>query len=642
MAHAGQQTLYPGSVIHSDEFELDSIFDIPDLSSSLYGLHAANLIDSGSRLYDVGEDESDLDTLLYSDTAIGYEDVPSVSTGTTERIVDSIQVHIPDRQDYQGSAALVHPASFDDFMDEHQSAISGEFLGTDDLAILESDDLQKWRRLPDMKTSLTCPVRFYDGQLFCLPREDDSQELLTCPYMSTTLRSQEWVLESLELIASRLLRDLSYGRVPTVELSSRRQKKSIVYDEETGVIRRKQDLCHACEHKTCGGDSVAPLLSSFSKSCYYGTLRSGGVHSIFRAIELIHENVYNGTISTKRDLFYRDVALFKSQRVVDNIVENLACTLLVPRPCLNVVAGTRSMVFGSVRMILGARYQLTDSANGERDDSLTATSSQTAFNTLVIVPVMMEDVLEIEIHPKTRFVLVVEKEAVMEYLIASRFCHSHGPCILLTSKGYPDRVARQLLKYLSDMVQAGIHVLSQPSMSKSMLSSVTVRPQYGNPWADSPYHPLDTPLLALVDCDPHGLEIFLTFRCGSVQSAYDNANLAVPTLRCLGQLPTDWNSYLTSAEECVNVREEFERTMMPLTVRDRGKLVSMLKHHPYVRQSREWRRQVSKMLMMNRKTELESLYLDVACPKMNQEDQGRELALVQFLKRKLNDPCSWL
>ncbi|KAG0290995.1 endodeoxyribonuclease [Dissophora globulifera] len=635
MAHAGQQTLYPGSVIRSDEFELDSIFDIPDLSSSLYGLHAANVIDSRSRLYDVGEDESDLDTLLYSDTAIGYEVASYVSAGPTERIVDSIQVHITDRQDFQGSAALVHPASFDDFMDEHHSAISGEFLVTDDLAISESDDLQNWRHLPDKKNRWTCPARFDDNQLLC-------QEQLTSPYMSTTPRSQEWVLESLELIASRLLRDLSYGRMPTVELSSRRQKKSIVYDEETGVIRRKQDLCHAREQNTCKDDSVAPLLSSFSKSCYHGTLRSGGVHSIFRAIELIHENVHNGTISTKRDLFYRDVALFKSQRVVDNIVENLACTLQVPRPCLNVVAGTRSMVFGSVRMTLGARYQHTDSANGERDDSLTATSSQTAFNTLVIVPVMMEDVLEIEIHPKTRFVLVVEKEAVMEYLIASRFCHSHGPCILLTSKGYPDRVARQLLKYLSDMVQAGIHVLSQPSMSMSMLSSVTVRSQDGNPWADSPYHPLDTPLLALVDCDPHGLEIFLNFRCGSVQSAYDNANLAVPTLRCLGQLPTDWNSYLTPAEERVNVREEFERTMMPLTVRDRGKLVSMLKHHPYVRQSREWRRQVSKMLMMNRKTELESLYLDVACPKMNREDQGRELALVQFLKRKLNDPCSWL
>ena len=41
-----------------------------------------------------------------------------------------------------------------------------------------------------------------------------------------------------------------------------------------------------------------------------------------------------------RDIYYSDVVFFGSQSVVDEIIDNLACMLKVPRHCLHVVSVT--------------------------------------------------------------------------------------------------------------------------------------------------------------------------------------------------------------------------------------------------------------------------------------------------------------
>ncbi|ORZ18225.1 Spo11/DNA topoisomerase VI subunit A, partial [Lobosporangium transversale] len=266
------------------------------------------------------------------------------------------------------------------------------------------------------------------------------------------------------------------------------------------------------------------------------------VPSAMRVVDLMHENICRGAISSKRDLYYRDVGLFRSQLAVDNIVEDVACTLEVPRSCLNVVAGGRSIAFGSIR--------LTTKIRGKRMDQHQHDQQQQ----------------EATIHPRTRFILVIEKEATMEYLLSLGFCETHGPCILLTSKGYPDRAVRQLLND----------------------STSSANQSFG--------HSLDIPLLALVDCDPYGIEIYLTYRCGSVRSAYDNANLAAETeteIECEHEHECQWSA--------------FERYLIPLTHWDRLKLVKLLTQHPYILRHDGWKKQISRMLMMNRKAELQSL-----------------------------------
>ena len=45
-----------------------------------------------------------------------------------------------------------------------------------------------------------------------------------------------------------------------------------------------------------------------------------------------------------RDIYYSDVVFFGSQSVIDEIIDNLACMLKVPRHCLHVVSVTHWFV----------------------------------------------------------------------------------------------------------------------------------------------------------------------------------------------------------------------------------------------------------------------------------------------------------
>ncbi|KAF9290818.1 endodeoxyribonuclease [Linnemannia elongata] len=488
---------------------------------------------------------------------------------------------------------------------------------------------------------------------------------------------------------------------------------------------------------------VSPLSPPFTQRSVYGSSRTS---RILRATELIHENVSKDTISSKRDMFYRDVMAFGSQIAVNGIVEDLACTFEVPRSSLNVVAGTRSVVFGSVRMLVkalgrqkciavgdnggedsGVSEQLMwlkeeianspfsktqrlsnndktkeqrEGEEGEEEDPLDSRFSQTSYNTLVPIPIRFSDIVEIEIHPRTRFVLVVEKEATLSNLISLGFCETNGPCILLTSKGFPDLVARQLLKALSEMVLDGVYLRRFPStplgLGDGYNDSGTVKSKssaevLGSCQSTFQPPPLEIPLVALMDCDPYGIEIYLTYRCGSIKSAYENAKLAVPALKCLGQFPSDWDLFLDSRpidafsdgeppqgqeqegcndeeQETMRLRARFKEMLIPLTVKDRTKLERLITTHPYICQHARWRDQIAKMLEADAKTEIQSLHqLDCSSAgsgasvavggsegesggrgNVEGAEEGGELssssssALVLYLQCKLQDPESWL
>ena len=47
------------------------------------------------------------------------------------------------------------------------------------------------------------------------------------------------------------------------------------------------------------------------------------------------------------------------------------------------------------------------------------------------------------------------------------------------------------------------------------------------------------PMVALVDCDPYGLEIYMAYTIGTKSSAYDSHNLTIPSIKWLGVHPTD-------------------------------------------------------------------------------------------------------
>lgn len=426
-----------------------------------------------------------------------------------------------------------------------------------------------------------------------------------------------------------------------------------------GIIEAKDETGH---------DNSRGTRSGYSKVTRYSDRHSRTFSRILRLSSIIHEGLEKQTVASKRDLFYRDVNLFRSQPVVDKMVEDMACTLRVPRSSLNVMAGGRSILFGSLRVTMKVRHKKVDSweqnsteqqtlpawlhsdisqavaDTGEsciltpepsqpaEEDPLYSDYMRTDYNTPVTLPGLMDDIVHIEMHPKTLFVLVIEKESTFLHLARSGFCITHGPCILLTSKGYPDFVARQLLKHLERMVQDGVHTMFLP-YSPPTFGVPALRSYSADYHVPSRPMSLKIPLLALVDCDPHGFKIFLTYRCGSVECAYDNANLAVPSLKCLGQFPIDWDPILKG--ENTLVQERLERQMIPLLPRDRSALVKLLTRHPFIKQSREWQVRISRMLMANRKSEIQSLDLEGVESESVVSGEGVMGGLERYLKSKL-------
>lgn len=67
-----------------------------------------------------------------------------------------------------------------------------------------------------------------------------------------------------------------------------------------------------------------------------------------KLLTLIHELLQTGIITTKRDLYYRDVDLFHSQATVDKAIEHLAFCFGVERLGLNIVASPKGCVFGDL------------------------------------------------------------------------------------------------------------------------------------------------------------------------------------------------------------------------------------------------------------------------------------------------------
>ncbi|KAL0465879.1 meiosis-specific topoisomerase [Neurospora intermedia] len=185
--------------------------------------------------------------------------------------------------------------------------------------------------------------------------------------------------------------------------------------------------------------------------------------ALFRIIEISHEALQSGTLVTKRNIYYQNMELFRSQSVVDEMVDNLAFTLGVGRNDLNIVATAKGLVAGQVELIMrgGSRINCAEISDSG-----------------VLLP-SISAVEKIDFQ-SVKWLLVIEKEATFRTLSASRYytVSRAGSGILVTGKGYPDLATRKFL--------ATIH---------------SVRPRLL--------------MFALVDFDPHGISVLRTYQYGS-------------------------------------------------------------------------------------------------------------------------------
>ncbi|KAE9966239.1 hypothetical protein EG328_009080 [Venturia inaequalis] len=272
---------------------------------------------------------------------------------------------------------------------------------------------------------------------------------------------------------------------------------------------------------------------------------------VIRILELIHDALVNKVVITKRDLYYRDPALFSNQTVVDRYVDDLACTFGVPRALLNVTATAKGLVAGAfvINRSDGSRVE----SWSEREGTLVSSLSD-------------DETVSVE---KLKWILVVEKEATFRSLVSSSLwtsLTSHGT--MVTAKGYPDIATRSLLRSLA-----------------------TPSPRN---------HMKQCPIYGLMDFDPDGLDILSTYKHGSKALAHQSAELALPSIQWIG---------VKSAH--IGQEDDLHQTqgLLKLSARDRRKATSMLGREQFGENGSEpeWRRELQVMLMLNVKAEIQLL-----------------------------------
>ncbi|KZO93393.1 DNA topoisomerase IV, alpha subunit, partial [Calocera viscosa TUFC12733] len=257
---------------------------------------------------------------------------------------------------------------------------------------------------------------------------------------------------------------------------------------------------------------------------------------LLAVVRVAQEAILTKTPVTKRDVFYRNPALFESQSTSDRLIDQLAARLKATRGALNIRASPRGM-FAGLALTL---YLKTG-------DIVTATATRGQFTPA------WEDIEKVDVHENISFVLVVEKEAVFQTLLAKSFAEhqfSNGRGLLITGKGYPDLATRNLFKKLASDLP---------------------------PWI---------PITVLVDADPYGLEILSQYIkcCGSV---------AGERVTWIGVFGTEWSHLGIDLND-----------LLLLKPQDNRKAMKMLRNLDLPNQ---WRLELQHMLFTQRKAEIECL-----------------------------------
>ncbi|XP_076022923.1 meiotic recombination protein SPO11 [Genypterus blacodes] len=260
---------------------------------------------------------------------------------------------------------------------------------------------------------------------------------------------------------------------------------------------------------------------------------------IVKILSVIYKLVQSNSYATKRDIYYNDTILFGSQRSVDSIVDDISCMLKVPRRSLHVLATSKGLISGDLSYL---------EEDGTRVDCRFSPAGVAVSSNIAGIK---------NIVSSAKCVLIVEKDATFQRLLDDDLCRKLHPCIMITGKGIPDVNSRLMVRKLWDT----LHI----------------------------------PIFALVDADPHGIEIMCIYKYGSVAMSFEAQSLTVPSVMWLGLLPSDLQR--------LRVPED---ALVPLTKTDERKLNSLLKR-PYISSQPDWQREMELMQHSKVKAEIQSL-----------------------------------
>ncbi len=273
------------------------------------------------------------------------------------------------------------------------------------------------------------------------------------------------LVEMIVGIAEGIHTDIEKHKNPSFDVPTR-ASSNIVYDDKKDVIYMGKKHSARSFHNT-------GTVAAFAQTLF--------------TLGVIQEAAELSKHLTKREIYYQDPELFKKeQKVSDGIIEDLAVTLGVTRPCLRVVAAAKGTCIGDLTL---------------EEDGDTFNCSRLGRGGWSISP-FIDDVKIKECSAE--YILVVEKDAAMIRLIEEEF-HKKNKCLLITGKGQPDIATRRLIRRLHK--------------EKTL------------------------PVYILTDSDSYGMQICSSYRRGSIALSYESPYLAVPDAKLLGLLPSDLDKF---------------------------------------------------------------------------------------------------
>ena len=306
-------------------------------------------------------------------------------------------------------------------------------------------------------------------------------------------------------------KDCSY-RVVIIDRSS---PDNVIFKQEVGLVLRPQSWM------------VSPVTGVLIPQ--YKTTKMSVKKSERYAIILsrIFELLSTNNFKTKREIYYLDQELYDNQRMSDDVVDDIACELHVPRALIRIMSTNKGSIIGDLEWV-------TKDVDGKE----VTTSCRSLPGT--IIPNNPAEIIGFKYGRHIKFLLVVEKESTFNELTTRSKVQDELDCIVISGQGYSTSQTKQMVHL--------IHIM------------------------------IGIPVLGLFDGDPCGIDIMLGYRYNTRSMAYDSVNLATPALRWIGVLPSDFDSLLKIPE--------IKTSVTPLTTEDYKKIEDLLER-PYVREKNE-------------------------------------------------------
>lgn len=228
-------------------------------------------------------------------------------------------------------------------------------------------------------------------------KEDDNKtEQSIAAVFSVNPTNKETILRKIESIVIDFLEELSNGCLPKFTLNKRGSYENTKYTEGKGVEMLTDVTSHGISLENSNSLRKYAVMMSCLTVCY--KLLQKGLHS------------------TKRDIYYSNVAFFQNQHAVDEAIADISCMLGVPRHSLNVLSSSKGLIGGDLKF---------KDADGNVLKCCVSEGIQ--------VPSSIEKLYDFE--SRAKYVLVIEKEATYQRLMEFNLSEKLGPCILLTGIG---------------------------------------------------------------------------------------------------------------------------------------------------------------------------------------------------------------